>query len=272
MQAVIIFDADNTLWDTDVVFRSAQMAMLKQLAPPALVMNANEQIDQLRALDQAIGRRVGVAEYDFHLLAIAETFVLWHEAAPEAAAEQALSSGAAGLDPPAVAAARRATREFRERLSDIPPLFPDTRSVLKALRVDTGDPSNTIAVVVFSEGDERRLRTVLAVHRLEEEQLIDGVIIATKSTPAMERARRIGLERLPPLPVGQGPLTVVVGDSLRREIRFGKRIGALTVYKPSRYMGDEHEQPLDDSERPDCVIHTLSELLPFLRRCGLQTG
>ncbi len=272
MQAVVIFDADNTLWDTDAVFRAAQLAMLTEIIPPGSRVDAPIFLDQLRALDRLISSRVGLAEYDFHLLAIAEAYVLWCEASPEAAAEQAVGSGAAGLPPAAVAAARRATRLFRERLTDTPPLYPDTRTVLEALRRPGDTPGDAIAVVVCSEGDERRLRRVLAAHHLEEDNLIDGLIIAPKSVHALEQARRIGVAHLPPLHADEMPLTVVVGDSLRREIRFGKRIGALTVYKPSGYMGNEHERPLEDDERPDCVIRTLSELLPFLRRCGLRVG
>lgn len=272
MQAVIIFDADNTLWDTDTVFRAAQLALLAEIIPPGSRVDATMHLDQLRALDRLIGARLGLAEYDFHLLAIAEAYVLWCEDSLEAATEQAIGSGTAGLPPAAVAAARRATRVFRERLADIPPLYPDTRSVLEALRHHGDTPGDAIAVVVFSEGDERRLRRVLAAHHLEQTNLIDGLIIAPKSVHAMRQARRIGVARLPQLPAAETLLTVVVGDSLRREIRFGKRIGALTVYKPSGYMGNEHERPLDDDERPDCVIHSLSELLPFLRRCGLRVG
>src|SRR4051794_25138629 len=71
MRAVIVFDADNTLWDTDGVFRSAQIAMLQTLGKAGLPVSPESHFGTLRAVDQEIMSSVTQAEYDFRLLAFA---------------------------------------------------------------------------------------------------------------------------------------------------------------------------------------------------------
>src|SRR5690349_5120340 len=68
MQAVLVFDADNTLWDTDSVFRAAQLAVLSTLAEAGIISDPYSQLGTLRTVDQELIRQLGRAEYDFSLL------------------------------------------------------------------------------------------------------------------------------------------------------------------------------------------------------------
>ncbi len=53
---------------------------------------------------------------------------------------------------------------------------------------------------------------------------------------------------------------VVIGDSLKREITEGNRIGAVTVWTRQRLFSSR--QPRNDLERPKAVIDNLGELVP----------
>ncbi len=53
---------------------------------------------------------------------------------------------------------------------------------------------------------------------------------------------------------------VVIGDSLKREITEGNRIGAVTIWTRQRLFSSR--QPRNDLERPKAVIDSLGELIP----------
>ena len=56
MSFVLIFDADNTLWDTNAVFHAAHLAMLKVLEQAQLVSDSRNQVTRLRSIDRALMR------------------------------------------------------------------------------------------------------------------------------------------------------------------------------------------------------------------------
>ena len=65
MNAVIVFDADNTLWDTNAVFRTAQLELLRVFEKHGLVTSAEEELSTLRQIDQQLMSSLGNFEYDF---------------------------------------------------------------------------------------------------------------------------------------------------------------------------------------------------------------
>jgi putative hydrolase of the HAD superfamily len=71
MHFVLIFDADNTLWDTNAVFHSAQVAMLETFETVDILSNARSQVERLRAIDRILIQRLERHEYDFRILATA---------------------------------------------------------------------------------------------------------------------------------------------------------------------------------------------------------
>jgi FMN phosphatase YigB (HAD superfamily) len=71
MKAVLIFDADNTLWDTDSVFRSAQLSLLRTLQKFHLLSDPEEHLSTLRTIDRELFEQMGRFEYDFKVLSIA---------------------------------------------------------------------------------------------------------------------------------------------------------------------------------------------------------
>src|SRR5690348_14625685 len=68
MNGLLFFDADNTLWDTDSVFRNAQVAMLRVFQDAGLLTDPEKAISTLRLADRELMCQQGVAEYDFRLL------------------------------------------------------------------------------------------------------------------------------------------------------------------------------------------------------------
>jgi len=55
---------------------------------------------------------------------------------------------------------------------------------------------------------------------------------------------------------------VVIGDRVKKEIKIGNRIGAVTAwFKHGKYA---REEPKEDDEKPDHIIISLSQLYDFI--------
>src|SRR5438552_6674031 len=71
MRTVVVFDADNTLWDTNAVFRQAQLCLLGEMSKAGLLTDSEAELDTLRTLDRELVSQLGRFEYDFRLLSAA---------------------------------------------------------------------------------------------------------------------------------------------------------------------------------------------------------
>src|SRR5689334_17438900 len=93
MNAVVVFDADNTLWDTNAVFRDAQLELLRVFEKHRLITSAEAELGTLRQIDRALIRRSGHFEYDF--TALADALVEYYTAgiSTDEAADRALTRG-----------------------------------------------------------------------------------------------------------------------------------------------------------------------------------
>jgi putative hydrolase of the HAD superfamily len=262
MAAVIIFDADNTVWDTDTVFRAAQLAMLTTLGEAGYVPDPESQVEMLRVLDRELVEQLGVAEYDFRLLAgaIARFYAL------QLSATEAVGlslTDEADSDPTLANLIGSAHSAFEVELTQIPPLYPHTELLLAEIQkaIDTG---LQMATVLYSEGNETRLERILSAHKFRERAFFTEIILEPKSTEGFLRAQALGRARL-----GQGidhVDTLVIGDSLRRDIAPANRIGCITVYKPSKFKGVEI--PRIPEEQPMFTISDLGEFPSVLAQLG----
>lgn len=266
MQLVLIFDADNTLWDTDSVFRKAQMAMLETLARARLLKDPGSHLEMLRHIDQELVQRLGTAEYNFQILATALYFVFKEALTPEQAVRKAITH-AHGTEVDAVV--QEAYQVFTERLKAIPCLFPDTEGTLSSIRTSVL-PNDSVIMIILSEGEPQRLERVLQAHNMRRVGLFDEIIIAQKSRATFELAKQTAYSHHYIAPSGTQPIVILVGDSLHRDIKLGNQTGMITVYKPSAYKG--YETPRSADEHPCYTINRLSELPLILKDIVLQGG
>lgn len=248
LQGVYIIDADNTLWDTNKVFVGAQIKLISALQEDGCGFNTDTALQAMRAVDFQIAIALDDFEYDFSRLAYA--LLLIDQGLPE----DEVVRLAAAAEPLAAEreTARRAADSFYEHLNtNCPPLGHGVKETLAAIR----DRGNTL--VLHSEGLRDRVLRTLATYSLEP--LFDSLALERKSRESFQRARQAG-EDLYRTATGQNPdRCIVVGDSPKRDIRFGNLIGAITVFKPGGWLGIE--LPDDPLLTPHYTIQSFSELL-----------
>ncbi len=262
MNAVVIFDADNTLWDTDGVFRAAQLALLSTLADTGLLRDPMEHLCTLRCIDQALVRQLGQAEYDFRVLAAALTLWCTQSLSVDAAVNAVLSG--LPMNPELLPLIDMAHQALETGLHQIPRMFPDTEAVLTALRASS-TKDNTVVTIMLTEGKTQRLERILEAHQIRRRNLFDAIIIAPKCLTTFAEAKQIGLEQLARQGAETSMQLIMIGDSLQRDIMFGNQVGCTTVYKPAVFKG--YEIPRSPDEVPHYVIERLQELPAIL--CGL---
>ena len=257
--SLLIFDGDNTLWDTNAVFLNAQIAMLRPFTRyrPSLV--PHDEIGTLREVDRAFHTILGQFEYDFRLLAIA----LYHIYASGVDIHDAAQIAISGTPPDNRTTVEEAFQYYTLELAKIPEMLPETESVLSEL-CGARSGGNDLTLALFSEGNEVRLNKILEAHNLLKRKMFDLVYIGAKSKAAFASLKdaveqKAGDTRL--------ASTVVIGDALRREIRIGNRIGATTVYIPAGFMGIE--QPTSADEEPTYNLSRIGLLPDLLRDLGV---
>jgi len=204
---------------------------------------------------------LGRFEYDFRLLAAAAALYFTQSVSVEEAARRAVYGAGEGESPERTAAIDRAYEAYTCALQQVPPLFPDTIDVLTSVRM-RGSSAGPVATVLFSDGDPERLERILEAYAIRPRGFFDEIVIGTKSRAAFEQAKEAGKRHLPAGQDRGEPVVVVVGDSLRREIKFGNQAGFVTVYKPAGFLG--REQPGEPDEHPAYTIENLGRLLPVL--------
>lgn len=257
MKVVLILDADNTIWDTDSLFDTAQVSMLRELKRHEFALHSREDLTTLRAIDRKLSQRLGTPEYDFDLLAralIAHSRGLASDEAVDAAiAGRALTSEADRQ------ASRTAVKALHRVLSRPAKLLPGFRSVLHFLQHYKQERPRELAAILVSEGRRERVLKTIKYHRLNDDGTrFDRILLGQKGVELFARAKFEGAKILET----HDPRTVVVGDSMQADIKPGNLIGAITIYKPSGFLGEE--VPSLPEERPKYKISNLRELLPIL--------
>lgn len=310
----LVLDADNTLWNTNAVFKRAGAQMMRALAEDA----AGEEVgadapsrkeDAPSREEDAPSREEGASEPEKHrdhadllfrlsqhlppaeeeetsadagLVQLARAAAFYTLAPPpsapeasraEAAADRsATGSGSAadrirwaaqqaesGRQPPGVAPAHlhEAATAFRSALETAPPLLDGARGLLDAVRTWRDARPDRRASVLFSEGEPDRLRVAFRAYRIGDGRYFDDIVLDEKSP----RTYRQVCQRIATITAGSSSPPsgiVVVGDSLKRDIRPANAVGCTTVYCPGDLWG--RETPAEPEERPDHVVDHIDEV------------
>jgi putative hydrolase of the HAD superfamily len=262
VRTVIVFDADNTLWDTNAVFRDAQLELLRVFEKNGLISSAEEELTTLREIDRALISRSGDLEYDFKALASALARYYTGTVSTDEAADHGLGQD---LQPGSQELINRSCRAFDKALKRIPPLDENVLEVLTALRKSRSAGSQ-IMILMFSDGKPDRLKRVLEAHHLDK-RIFDDVVISKKSVTSFENLKRGAVKHLSKAAGHTPTLFVMIGDSLQRDIAFANRAGFTTVYKPADFFGEE--TPSGPGEEPNFRISSLAELLDLLEELGV---
>jgi FMN phosphatase YigB (HAD superfamily) len=259
LKEVVIFDGDNTLWDTDSVFRGAQIALLEVLEGNGFLRDPEAQLTVLRQVDQELASRLGAAEYDFRLLPVAMMLLYSRGETPDRAADLAIAGERSAASEAGNRPAEDAYTAYRAALQSVPPLYGGAESLLQNLG------KRRAARLLFSEGARDRIERILRYHQLLERRLLDEVIIMPKDAVGYEHAKARALvwagRTLTPR---DKSLVFLLGDSLLRDIVPGNEAGFITIYKPSPFKGVE--QPLSTAEAPALVVASLDEVLGHIDR------
>lgn len=269
MNAVLVFDADNTLWDTNAVFHRAQLDLLRVFIKAGYISDEESQFEILKTVDRELSRQLGCFEYDFGLLSAAMAHHCSGASTIEEAVSRALDRGSENLDSGLIALIEEGYHTFQMGLRRIPALYPDTASVLSSIRA-SHSPDVHLVTLLFSEGNPARLEHILQAHEVRERSLFDEIIIGTKSVEAFKATKLAGLKYLPERHDHAETLFVMIGDSLLRDIKYGNQAGFVTIYKPANFLGQE--TPREKEEQPDIVIRSLSELPPILKDMGIPVN
>lgn len=205
-------DADNTLWDTDAVFRKAQTVLLSRVeADSDRTYLGSDALGFVRRLDQSLAmRHPDHLRYPISMLLDALRRVLEGESEP-IAVNCALETTTA---PPR---AKRHLEEYYATLSERPPLRPGVQQALPILH------SNVSHVIVVTEGSERQIRRNLSAWNLD--QYIDQVVSEKKSV-ALFRHLRAEI---------RSNNAVMVGDQVDRDLLPASAAGYQCIWFPGGF-------------------------------------
>lgn len=229
--AVLITDADNTLWDTNGVFAEAQLRLLADVE--AMVGGVAPDADRLgfvRRHDQAI------AKQDHRGLKYPPTMLV-----------RALWTALGGVPPSAFSESEgeAIAARFVEGLRRRPMLRKGVKQGVDRL------VENGVHIWVVSEGRREVVESALADHGLD--QAVSLVLIAQKTVDLYQRLAR----RLP-----NDAHSICVGDQLDRDIEPAKRAGLMTAYFPGGFRPNWTDDAM--KKYADAVIEDYRELLPLL--------
>ena len=266
MPFLLVFDADNTLWDTNSVFHEAHVAMLEVFEAAQLLSGARRQVERVRLIDRALIRHFGRFEYGFENLAAALAYHYGHQAEPDAAAAQALARGAQALDALMRDTVDQAYQTHASALERIPPLFPGVAELFAhLLTYRRANPH--MATLIFSEGHPERLARTIDAHHIERHGYVNEIVIEHKTSQAFERVRDMGRQHLE-MAHGEDVVTIMVGDSMQRDIRLANEAGYTTVYIPGSFEG--RQEPQTAMEKPDFELERIADLPAVLASLGLH--
>jgi len=163
-----------------------------------------------------------------------------------------------GREPPGVESEHLhdAATAFRSTLETPPPLLDGALSLLRTIRAWRDARPGRRASVLFSEGEPDRLGVAFEAYRIGNGRYFDDIVLQEKSP----RTYRQLCETIGTVVSTSRPTSgiVVIGDSLKRDIRPANAAGCTTVYCPGDLWG--RETPEGPEERPDYVVDRIDEV------------
>jgi putative hydrolase of the HAD superfamily len=238
--AWIYTDADNTLWDTNAIFETAQLKMLSSAETIAGRPAPEEQrVEFLRRYDQAIAKRHhSKLRYPPPLLIRALMLGL-EGMSPDDAAVKVIARGAV---PDAEEA--RAIGVYQTELARTPPLLP---GVLSGLELAT---ANQVPVYVVTEGSVESARG--RAEDLAIKPYISGILSATKTADLYVRLKERAAPRR----------AIMIGDQPDRDIRLAHNAGVTTVFVRGRFRPDWHSE--EDAGVADATVDTFDAAVTWI--------
>jgi len=215
---VVFVDADNTLWDTDGVFASAQLNLLAAVERALGTGSpANDRLALVRQVDQALAERHHLGlRYPPRLLALALGRVLRGDL-PDSAAK-AVWKGTQVRSILATEQAKVIEDQFIADTRSLPQLLPGVRDGLMRLH------AAGMLILVLTEGARLRALRSAEAHHLTS--LFDRIVEAPKTVQLFERVLRLPRTSRPGF---------MIGDQLQRDIAPAKAAGLVTIYVPGRF-------------------------------------
>ncbi|MEX3639185.1 HAD family hydrolase [Paraburkholderia sp. BR14320] len=210
-----ITDADNTLWDTDLIFRNAQLGLL-QLIEDATGFSVGP-VDRLafvREIDQGIAQidHRGL-KYPFGMLVSAIAGRLQSQP-PNTAIRQAVL----GTDVLPAHITESLVSAFDGMLKELPPLRDGVREGLEILAAAGAK------VFVVTEGTRGRIETTLRAHALEG--FVETILAAEKNNSLYARLGR----------ARAGTWRWAIGDQIDRDVLPALAAGFQAIHFPGGFM------------------------------------
>lgn len=255
ISAILIVDGDNTLWDTNAVFETAQLNMLRCLDRECLNIDPKREFSTLREFDDILVEHYKKHEYDFSVLALA-LYLFFKGAKREEAISRARKAFENKLYIERIDLAIKCNNIFKKDLEKFPPLFKNVKETLNVLK------QYGCIIILSSEGDKERVRRIIKHYSLEED--FDYIVNERKSVEQFKEAKNIGTRiwRSRNTGIETIPEIMVIGDLLDRDIRFGNQIGAITIHKRGGYKS--HQISRDKDEIPNYEIKEMCEIIDIL--------
>jgi putative hydrolase of the HAD superfamily len=247
-RATIFLDADNTLWDTDQVFASAQLGLLDDVeARTDRKVEEGDRLAFVRAIDQALAERHHHGlRYPPTLLVRAIARALGGEAGAQAAKQAWLGQRGSILstaDEDAIVAA------YFGSLKSTPALRPGVAEGMAQLS-DAG-----CFVLIVTEAALKRTEATAALLGLEG--TFNRVIEGRKRPELYRRVLKLA---------GSPANTFMIGDQLDRDIVPAKAAGLTTIFFPGGFQ--PRWLPEEQDVRPDHRIDRFDQALPIILARG----
>lgn len=214
---LIIFDADNTIWDTNKVFENAQLSLLEVLREEGI----HKDLATLREIEYYLFLNYGNFENSFGLLC-------------DILADNDLRIS------------KKAHKVFLEQLKNLPPLFSDAQALMQSI-----SNRKDITKIIFTEGKQERINRILKEYPMVNDFFDFILFTESKNYNEWERAGSIV----------ECSKVICVRDSLKRDIKFAKKAGMFTIYRPGGFWGEEI--PKEKDEVPSLYVKNLTEAMPI---------
>jgi putative hydrolase of the HAD superfamily len=257
---LLIFDADNTIWDTNSVYLEAQLAMLRPFQINGYIKDHTKEIISLRSIDQSLAKKISNFEYNPLFLAKALTFYYVSKVALDESVNMALQDTNSVVNASDITIA--SYKNYISYISKIPALLKGVKDFF--IQLNSQNKVN-IATILYSEGEISRINSVFQSHSFESLSPFDEIVVNSKNSENFIKAKQIGLKYLPT----DGEIqTIVIGDSLKRDIIPANYAGFVTIYIPAAYQGvEQYTLPF---EKPDFQIDSFHDLSQTLRLLGID--
>lgn len=237
MTKLVFIDADNTLWDTNAVYKDAQLWLLGAVeAAVGVTAPTDERLAYVREVDQAIAaQHHGGLRYPTQILARAIALVLSGEPVNRAV-KRVWTDKDAGLSAEGAMALEDA---FKQQLDAKPALRPGVAQGLERLR------TSGFRIFILTEGQRDRIERTLAAHGLDR---FGANILEAKKEPGLfKRVSRLeGADS-----------ACMIGDQLDRDIAPAKAAGLTTIYFPGGFS--PKWTPQEREVAPDYKVASLDE-------------